>query len=182
MLRDADPERDAAACAAIYDPYVRSSAASFEAEPPDAREMGERMARTCATHPWLVAEHDGRVVGFAYGCPHRTRAAYRWSAEVSVYLDAAHHGRGIGRALYRALLDLLYGQGIHTVLAGITLPNPASVALHEAVGFRPAGVYRAIGFKFGSWHDVGWWQLALREPGGEAPREPGPPARLDGSR
>ena len=172
MLRDADPQRDAAACVAIYAPYVTDGVASFETEAPGEREMAERIARTCETHPWLVAEHDGRVVGFAYGCPHRTRHAYRWTADVSVYLDAGHHGRGIGRALYDALLPLLREQGIHTACAGITLPNPASVALHEAVGFRPVGIYRAIGFKFGAWHDVG----------GDAPAEPGPPARLRGSR
>src|SRR5438874_6938694 len=132
MVRDADPQRDAAACAAIYAPYVTRAATSFEQEPPDAAAMAERIASTSATHPWLVAERDGRVVGFAYGCPHRARAAYRWAAEASVYVDAAEHGRGIGRELYDALLALLREQGFYTVCAGITLPNPASVALHEA--------------------------------------------------
>jgi L-amino acid N-acyltransferase YncA len=169
MLRDADPQRDAAACAAIYAAYVRDGVASFEADPPDEREMRARIERA---HAWLVAERDRRIVAFAYGCPHRERAAYRWAADVSVYVDAAHHGQGVGRALYEALLPQLRDQGFYTACAGITLPNPASVALHEAIGFRPVGVYRAIGWKFGAWHDVGWWQIALRPPGSEPPPEP----------
>jgi phosphinothricin acetyltransferase len=178
VIRDADPERDAAACAAIYAPYVSDGVASFETAPPDAAEMEQRIARNWATHPWLVAERDGRVAGFAYGCPHRTRAAYRWAADVSVYVGADHQRSGVGRALYEALLPLLRAQGICTVCAGVTLPNPASVALHEAMGFQPVGVYRSIGWKFGAWHDVGWWQLELERPSGGAPAEPGPPRRL----
>jgi len=174
VLRDADPERDAAACAAIYAPYVTDAVTSFEETPPDAAAMAERIAATSAAHPWLVDERDGRVIGFAYGCPHRARAAYRWAAEVSVYIEAGHQRQGAGRALYEALLGLLREQGYYTVCAGITLPNPASVALHEALGFAPVGVYRNIGWKFGAWHDVGWWQLELRGPGDGPPDEPGP--------
>ena len=178
MLRDADPQRDAAACAAIYAPYVTDAVTSFEEHAPDAAAMAERIASTGATHPWLVAEDDGRVVGFAYGCPHRARAAYRWAAEVSVYLEPTQQRRGLGRALYEALLGLLRDQGFYTVCAGITLPNPASVALHEAMGFVPVGVYRNIGWKFGAWHDVGWWQRELRAPGDAPPADPGPVRRL----
>jgi phosphinothricin acetyltransferase len=175
VVREADPQRDGAPCAAIYAPYVSDGVASFEADPPGPEEMAERIARTWETHPWLVAERDGEVAGFAYGCPHRPRAAYRWAADASVYVAAAHQRAGVGRELYLDLFSRLRHQGIRTVCAGITLPNPASVGLHEAMGFRLVGVYRAIGFKFGAWHDVGWWQLELHPPGGEPPAEPGPP-------
>jgi len=119
---------------------------------------------------------DGDTIGFAYGSPHRERAAYRWAADVSVYLAARAHRRGIGRALYESLFELLAQQGIRTLCAGVTLPNEASVALHEALGFAPVGIYRKIGFKFGSWHDVAWWQRQLLEPISEPP-EPAPPRR-----
>lgn len=178
MIRPADPERDAGACAEIYAPYVAGTPTSFEEIAPDAREMGQRMRRVQATHPWLVAERDGCVVGYAYGSRHRERAAYRWSCDVAVYVAAADHRRGVGRALYEALLALLREQGFHTAVAGITLPNEASVGLHEALGFEPVGVYREIGWKDGAWRDVGWWQARLRPaPDGDAkPPEPLPPA------
>jgi phosphinothricin acetyltransferase len=177
VVRHADPERDGEGCAAVYAPYVRDHVASFEEVAPDGAEMARRIAETTRTHPWLVLERDGRVVGFAYGCPHRARRAYRWAAEVSVYVDAAEHGSGAGRALYAPLLELLRRQGLYRVCAGITLPNPRSVALHEAFGFTPVGVYRSIGYKAGAWHDVGWWELALR-PADDAPSEPLGPQRL----
>lgn len=177
MIRPADPVRDAAACAAIYAPFVRERVVSFEQVAPDADAFAARIAATQATHPWLVAEADGRVVGFAYGCPHRERAAYRWAADVSIYLDPAHHRRGIGRALYEELFARLRAQRIHVACAGITLPNDASVGLHEALGFEPVGVYRGIGWKAGAWRDVGWWQLELlpQLDDGAPPPEPLPP-------
>jgi phosphinothricin acetyltransferase len=132
LVRNADPARDASACAAIYAPYVRDTAISFEEEPPDAGELRQRIERISQTHPWLVAEQDGDLVGYAYGCPHRERAAYRWVADVSVYVDQRHQRRGIGRALYAALLGLLERQGLHVACAGVTLPNDASVAIHES--------------------------------------------------
>jgi phosphinothricin acetyltransferase len=164
LIRDAVPLRDASACAAIYEPYVRTTAISFEDQAPTAEQLGERIERFQQSHQWLVAEDDGQVVGYAYGCPHRERAAYRWAADVSVYVERQRQRRGYGRALYRELLTLLAGQGFYIACAGITLPNEASVALHEALGFTPVGVYRRIGYKLGSWWDVGWWQLAMREP------------------
>ena len=119
------------------------------------------------------------VVGYAYGSQHRDRASYRWSADVTVYVSADHHRRGIGRALYEPLLRLLAAQGYHEACAGITLPNDASVGLHEALGFVPVGVYRDIAFKHGEWRSVGWWQRTLREHRpGERPPEIGPPRRL----
>jgi phosphinothricin acetyltransferase len=174
VIRAADPARDAAACAAIYAPFVRASAVSFEEVAPDADAFAARIARGATTHPWLVAEVDARVAGFAYGSPHRERAAYRWACDVSVYVDPAHHGRGLGRALYAELLARLRAQRLHVACAGITLPNDASVGLHESLGFQPVGIYRGIGWKAGAWHDVGWWQLRLLPPldDGAPPPEP----------
>jgi phosphinothricin acetyltransferase len=163
-IRPADGGRDAAACAAVYAPYVSDSVISFEEEPPDAAEMARRID---GAHEWLVLERNGEVAGYAYGGVHRTRAAYRWTTEVSVYVGAAHHRTGVGRALYLELFDRLRERGFHLALAGVTLPNPASVALHEALGFRAVGVYREIGRKFGAWHDVGWWELALQPTGAQ---------------
>ena len=143
---------------------------SFETVPPSAEEMAVRVARS---HVWLVAEGAGQVIGFAYGATHRARAAYRWASDVSVYIDPDHHRRGIGRALYTELFDRLRAQGLLIACAGVTLPNPGSVGLHESLGFVPVGVYRRIGFKFGAWHDVGWWQLELApRRDGDTPPEP----------
>lgn len=164
---------DAAAIAAVYRPYVTDTVISFETDPPDAGEMARRMA-TEPLLPWLVAERDGDVTGYAYASAHRTRAAYRWGADVSVYLRADERGRGTGRALYSRLFELLRDLGYLAAYAGITLPNPASVGLHESMGFRPVGVYRSVGYKLGGWHDVGWWQLALADPMPPAPAEPRP--------
>lgn len=174
-IRDADPELDAAACAAIYAPHVEGSAVSFEEHPPGIAEMGARIRRIGASHPWLVAERDGEVVGYAYGCPHRERPAYRWSADVSVYVASGSARQGHGRALYEELLARLRRQRFRMACAGITLPNPASVALHEALGFVPVGVFREIGWKDGAWRDVGWYQLELTAPTVEPPPEPLPP-------
>jgi phosphinothricin acetyltransferase len=171
MIRHANPATDAAACAAIYAPHVASGVASFEETVPSEAQMAQRIELCSASHAWLVAEHDGEVVGYAYATPHRERAAYRWSVEVSVYVAAGHGGRGIGRELYEALFALLRRQGIVTVLAGITLPNDASVRLHESFGFTACGIFEHIGFKAGAWHDVGWWQLELQHLG-DAPADP----------
>lgn len=178
MIRSADPERDAAACAAIYAPYVLRSPVTFEDVAPNAREMRERMRRVQAAHPWLVAEEGGGVVGYAYAARHRERAAYRWACDVAVYVDAAHHRRGAGRRLYEALFERLRAQRLHVAVAGITLPNDASVGLHETLGFELVGVHRAIGWKAGAWRDVGWWQLRLLPAGDDGavpPAEPLPP-------
>jgi phosphinothricin acetyltransferase len=176
LLRHADPARDAAACAAIYAPFVTAGIASFEEVAPTAAQVAERMRRTTRTHPWLVLEDAGRVVGYAYASEHRARHAYRWAADVAVYVDPAEHGRGAGRRLYGALLELLRRQGLRSACAGIALPNEASVGLHRALGFELVGTYRAIGWKAGAWRDVAWWQLQLGDD--SAPAEPGPPARL----
>jgi phosphinothricin acetyltransferase len=173
-VRDADPARDAAACAAIYAPFVTDTATSFEEVPPTPEAMARRMAAYAVRHPWLVDEADGRVTGYAYASAFSERPAYRWTAETTVYVDPAHHRRGVGRRLYAALLHRLRAQGVRTACAVITLPNPASVALHESMGFAPVGVFRRAGWKHGAWRDVGWWQLDLGGPDG-APPEPRPP-------
>jgi L-amino acid N-acyltransferase YncA len=178
LIRHADPERDGAACAEIYAPYVRDTAISFEEAPPTPAEFTRRIELVSPDYPWLAAEVAGAVVGYAYASAHVERAAYRWVANVAVYVDNGYRGRGVGRALYDALLALLVRQGIQVVCAGVTLPNDASVALHEACGFEPVGVYRRIGWKAGSWRDVGWWQLELVPAVDGAPPEPGPPATL----
>jgi L-amino acid N-acyltransferase YncA len=171
-VRNADPERDAEACAAIYAPHVEAGPTSFEERAPDAAELAGRMEATAATHPWLVAEADGAVVGFAYACPHRSRPAYRWSVDVSVYVAADRQGEGHGHRLYGALFADLRERGFRVACAGITLPNEASVALHERLGFEPVGVYRGIGWKAGAWRDVGWWQLELSPGAEDPPAEP----------
>ena len=181
LIRHADPARDAPACGAIYAPSVRDGVASLEERVPETHVIADRMRAIVRNWPWLVAELDGQVVGYAYGSQHHERASYRWSADVTVYVSDDHHRRGIGRALYEPLLALLAHQGYHEACAGITLPNDASVGLHEALGFVAVGVYRDIAYKQGSWRSVGWWQKTLREHRGDEP--PGairPPGRLPG--
>lgn len=160
-VRPADPVRDAAACAAIYSPFVTDNWASFELEAPDTDEMARRMTDYGESHAWLVVEADEVLAGYAYGSPHRTRAAYASSCDVAVYIDPAHARQGLGHALYSELLPLLAHKGYHAAFAGIALPNEASIALHEAMGFTPVGVYREVGWKLGGWRDVGWWQRLL---------------------
>jgi phosphinothricin acetyltransferase len=167
-------EPDAETIAAIYAPYVRETAISFELEPPAPEEMRQRVRAVLGHAPWLVCESDGEVVGYAYAGRFHARAAYQWSVEVTVYVDREHHRRGIGRALYTALLEALRAQGFRTAVGVIALPNPGSVGLHERLGFRPAGVLHAVGCKHGRWHDVGWWALAL----GEYPARPPAPRPL----
>jgi L-amino acid N-acyltransferase YncA len=156
-------EEDAAACAAIYAPYVTDTTVTFETDPPSPTEMAQRIATCTHTHAWLVLEDPeaDRVVGYAYGTPFRARAAYRWSCEVSVYLERNRRRTGGGRALYEALLARLAERGFRTAVAGMALPNDASTALHRAMGFEPVGTYRRIGWKHGRWHDVAWVQRTI---------------------
>jgi L-amino acid N-acyltransferase YncA len=170
IVRDAS-ERDAAACADIYAPYVIDTAVTFESEPPSPAEMAVRIATALRTHAWLVLEDEGRVVGYAYGSRFEPRAAYRWTCELSVYVQPGRRRTGAGRHLYEALLRRLARRGFRVAVAGMTLPNDASVGLHRALGFEPVGTYRRIGFKHGRWHDVAWMQRALAA-GGDPPAEP----------
>jgi phosphinothricin acetyltransferase len=160
MIRDA-AECDAEACAAIYAPYVTGTAITFETEPPSAAEMAKRIAAALGTHAWVVLEDAGRVVGYAYGGQFKSRAAYRWSCEVSVYVEQGRRRTGSGRILYTALFNRLARRGFRTAVAGMTLPNDASVGLHRALGFEPVGTYRNIGWKHNAWHDVAWAQRPL---------------------
>ena len=162
-IRMATPA-DAAAIAAIYRPYVTDAVTSFEVDPPGVPEMADRIQAVSARAPWLAAlDGDGAVIGYAYASRHHERAAYQWSVDVAVYIQAGHHRRGVGRALYEKLFPLLRLQGFYVAHAGVTLPNAASVGLHESLGFVPVGVYPAVGWKFGAWRDVGWWRLALQD-------------------
>jgi phosphinothricin acetyltransferase len=156
----------------IYAPIVEHTAISFEAVPPTPAEFMARIDDTMPDYPWLVAEDGAQVVGYAYGHRFAPRAAYAWSVETSIYIRDGSRGRGVGRTLYDALLVLLGAQGYRQAFAGIALPNPASVALHESVGFTAVGAYREVGYKFGVWHDVGWWQRALDADPAAAPTTP----------
>jgi L-amino acid N-acyltransferase YncA len=171
IVRDAT-QADAWACAAVYAPYVTDTAITFELIPPTVEEMAARMAAAARTHAWLVLEQDDRIVGYAYGGPFASRPAYRWSCEVSVYLEPGRRRTGGGRALYEVLLPRLAERGYRTAMAGMTLPNQPSVGLHQAMGFEAAGLYRAVGWKLDRWHDVAWVQRALGD-GVDPPCEPG---------
>ncbi len=164
-------EQDAAAIQQIYAPFCLDSAVSFEVQPPTVTEMRQRLQKITAQYPWLVCEIAGQVAGYAYACAHRERAAYRWAVDVAVYIGAGQRRLGVGRALYASLFRILVLQGYYQAYAGITLPNPGSVGLHEAMGFTPVGVYRNVGYKAGAWRDVGWWGLSL-QPGRDEPAEP----------
>ena len=158
MIRDATTA-DAGRIAEIYAPYVTDSAVSFEETPPDAAEVERRMG---AAHLWLVDETDGVVGGYAYGTPWRSRHAYRFTVETTVYVAAEHHGRGIGRRLYEELLEQLGSLGYVTAVAGITLPNDQSVEFHRALGFTYVGTFPKVGYKYDTWYDTGWMSRPLR--------------------
>ncbi|HHP7239708.1 arsinothricin resistance N-acetyltransferase ArsN1 family B [Longibacter sp.] len=162
MIRPVEQE-DAGDVAAIYRPIVEETPISFEAEAPSPDAMRSRMLDTAKDRPWLVCDLGDQIAGYAYATPHRSRGAYRWSVDSSIYVGKAFRRRGVARALYTALFGVLRAQGYVNVFAGVTLPNPASVALHESMGFQPVGVYRRVGYKQGAWHDVGWWQRALQD-------------------
>jgi phosphinothricin acetyltransferase len=171
---------DAAAVAAIYAPYCEGSAVSFEQVAPTPQEMAGRIATVNAHRPWIVLEDDGAVAGYAYATPHNERWAYRWSVNTAIYIARSHHRRGAGRALYATLFELLRNLGYYRAVAGITLPNSASVGLHEAMGFELVGVYRDIGYKLGAWRDVAWYQASL-QPIALEPLQPRAIATLHGT-
>lgn len=174
LIRDAT-EADADACAEIYAPYVTETVISFETEPPTPAEMAARIAEAQRDHAWIVAEADNEIVGYAYGGPFKSRAAYRWSCEVSVYVRRGRQRSGTGRLLYAALFDRLAARGFRTAAAGMTLPNDPSLALHRAMGFEPVGTYRRIGWKNGAWHDVAWAQRTIGSSDDPLPDPPADP-------
>lgn len=159
-IRDARPD-DAAQMLAIYTPYVLETAISFELEPPSLEEFSARLRKVQSGWAWLQAEREGKILGYAYAGEFRARLAYRFATETTVYVRAGSHGLGIGKALYAALLPRLRDLGYRRAVAGTTLPNPASVALHKAAGFEEVGIFNKVGFKFDQWHDVAWLQRDL---------------------
>lgn len=169
---------DASAVRAIYAPFVTNTPVSFELVIPTELEMHQRIEQTLQTHPWLVCEEQGEILGYAYASQHRTRQAYQWAVDVSAYVHERWRGKGIGKALYTSLFALLRLQRFYNVYGGIALPNPASVALHEAMGMRQVGVYSQVGYKLGAWYDVGWWQRSLQP----YIVEPAPPLTLEVAR
>lgn len=168
-IRSADPELDAWGCARIYAPYVTDTVVSFEADPPSAPEMAQRIGSAIE---WLVAVRGEDILGYAYAVQHRPRAAYRFACDVSVYVHRGAHRSGVGSELYRHLFERLEQRNYRTLCAGITMPNDASEGLHTSLGFTRVGVYQAIGWKFGAWHDTLWMQKHI---GGSGPPvgEPG---------
>lgn len=164
---------DAEAILQIYAPHIRQTAVTFDEHVPDVSEVRQLITERLKTFPWLVAVNDtdneGAVVGYAYASSHRPRDSYRWSVDTSIYIDSSHQRRGIGRLLYQHLLPIVQRQGYRMAHAGVTLPNEASVKLHESLGFQLAGVFPKVGFKLGTWHDVGWWHLDLAPTTGDAP-------------
>ena len=173
-IRLAGP-KDARQMLDIYGPVVLKTAISFELETPSEEAFCRRIAETLLRLPWLVCLFQNRVVGYAYAAPFRNREGYRWSVEVSVYVGEEFRGRGMASALYTSLLEGLRILGYFNAYAGISLPNPASVNLHERMGFKPVGVFPSVGFKLGRWHDVGFWRLTLEEHAAE----PSPPKPLE---
>ena len=162
VVRPATPG-DAAQIADIYNFYIANTVITFEEEPLTASDMATRLADIQRQGlPWLVAELDGNVVGYSYANQWKARSAYRFSVETTVYLKNGFEGRGIGKALYSALLPFLREQKVHAVIGGAALPNPASIALHEALGFERVATFRQVGFKHGRWVDVAYWQLILQ--------------------
>ena len=155
---------DAEQIADIYRPFVESTPVSFETVAPDVGEVCHRIEQTIQIYPWFVCEVEGEIAGYAYASQHRARHHYQWSVDVTIYNHPGFRRQGLGRSLYAVLLDTLRRQGFVMAHAGITLPNEASVGLHEALGFQALGVYRNVGYKCGRWHDVGWWQYELAQP------------------
>jgi phosphinothricin acetyltransferase len=176
-VRQADPERDAADIAAIYAPHVTEGLASFEAAPPDPTEMASRVEQGATWAPWLVAVTPPgpgveRVAGYAYAARHAERAGYRWDVNLSVYIAPEWQGQGLGRRLYDALVPILRLQGFLNAYAGIALPNPGSVRLHEAIGMRHIVTYERVGWKLGAWLDVAWLHMPLATEFPNPPPEP----------
>lgn len=155
--------QDCEQIAAIYAPYVRDTGISFETEPPSADEIRSRVEKTVEFMPWLVCDRGGQILGYAYADKYRARAAYQWSASVSVYVDSSAHRNGVGRGLYTSLFSILKLQGLHNLYAGITLPDVGnSVAFHRSFGFQQIGLEESVGYKLGAWHSVSMWHLLLR--------------------
>lgn len=166
---------DASSILEIYAPIIDHTPISFEETAPSVQEMRQRIAKILIHYPWIVAtDGGGQVLGYVYACAHRERLAYKWSVDVAVYVREGFRGQGLAKSLYQKLFKMLPQQNFYRAYAGITLPNEASVKLHENLGFSYVGTYRGVGYKQGKWRDVGWWELKLRETdhAPEAPLKP----------
>jgi phosphinothricin acetyltransferase len=170
--------KDAEQILGIYAPYVENTIISFEEAAPTKEEMEKRISHVMENHVWIVLEEDNKILGYAYSSDYNERTAYRWSADVSIYVDGSSHRRGIGKALYTSLFEILRYQGYCNAYAGICLPNEKSVGIHEYFGFRKIAQYNKVGYKHGDWHDVGWWELSLKKHDNE-PGEPLPIRRIE---
>ena len=156
-------DTDAEAVLEVYKPYILNTSITFEYEVPGIAEFDERIKTITVEYPWLVCLQNGEIIGYAYGCKHRYRTAYNWSAESTIYMKSDFHGKGIGRVLYNTLFSILQFQGFINVYAGVGLPNVKSEGFHAAMGFEKIGDFTKIGYKFGKWHDVRWFQKHLSE-------------------
>ena len=172
-IRMADSS-DAEAIQAIYEPIVRDTWISFELDIPDVAEMRHRIETYMETYPWLVCVDGEQIAGYVYASTYRARKAYQWSVEVTAYIHEDYRRRGIGRALYISLFEILALQGYCNAYAGVALPNEGSIGLHRAMGFEDIGIYKNVGYKFGQWHDVAWLQMALQD----YPSNPSDPVKL----
>lgn len=152
---------DAPRICEIYNHHVRETVVTFEEQPVADDEMARRIAETTAEYPWLVSELDGAMVGYAYASSWKRRSSYRYAVESTIYLAPEFHGRGLGSGLYRALIAEMRARGFHCAIGGVALPNPASIALHEKLGYKHIGQFREVGWKFSTWVDVGYWELLL---------------------
>ena len=160
MIRPAKAA-DAPRIAEIYNHHVRETVVTFEEQPVADEEMARRIAETTAVYPWLVLEVDGSVAGYSYASSWKRRSAYRFASESTIYMAEPFVGRGLASELYRALITEMRSRGLHCAIGGIALPNPASIALHEKLGYKHIGRFREVGWKFGKWVDVGYWELLL---------------------
>ena len=167
-LRLAKPE-DCAGILEIYGPFIKDTATSFESEIPTVEEFWERVQKVLEESPWLVCEWDGIIAGYAYASAHRSRAAYQWTRELSVYIHPDFRKKSIAQALYTATIEILKMQGYCNILAGITMPNEASLRFHQQFGFKTLGIYEKVGYKFGEWQDTHWLQLFIGDPEKSAP-------------
>lgn len=158
----------------IYAPSILGAATSFETEVPSAEEMQSRIETILKKYPWIVCAVDEKIAGYVYASKHRDREAYQWSCECSIYMNNDFKGKGIGKELYQLLFQILKLQGFRNVYAGISLPNEASVHIHEKCGFKHFATYENIGYKFGNWHTVGWWKLQIND----YDLQPPPPLKL----
>ncbi len=160
MIRHVKPS-DAKKICSIYNEYIKNSRVTFEETPKTVDEIASRIETITESYPWIVYEENGNVIGYTYASKWKERSAYRYTVETAIYLDSRHHGKGIGTKLKGSMIDELRQRSFHSVISGIALPNPASIALCEKFGFKKIAHFKEVGFKFNKWVDVAYWQLLL---------------------